>query len=88
MTCGILNAMSTWLRLLLRKTQTSQVSNSMSRAHELIFIEEHLLDIMHNVCKMGYSQIVSPGGAPESDITDSTGATRYFDTLGVVIPLF
>jgi len=87
MTCDILGEISAWLNDLF-KVAIEKGSDLTSVQQHLIFIEEHMLEIMHNNCRSAYSESVSDGGDPESAITDSTGATRYLNTLDMVIPLF
>ncbi len=87
MTCDILGEISAWLNDLF-KVAIEKGSDLTSVQQHLIFIEEHMLEIMHSNCRSAYSESVSDGGDPESAITDSTGATRYLNTLDMVIPLF
>ena len=63
MTCGILDEISTWLSDFFEVAVEKDTDLTSVQQH-LILIEERLLEIMHNTCKMGYSQIISPGNDP------------------------
>ena len=63
MTCDILGEISAWL-INLFKIAFEKGSDLTSVQQHLIFIEEHMLEIMHNNCRSAYSESVSDGGDP------------------------
>ena len=75
-----------WLSELFQ-TAVNQGTDLIDVQRHVMYIEKHMLKVMHTNCKLGYHSYCN-GDDTELIITDSAGTWRYVNTADMVIPLF